>query len=465
MKKIVIFPIVIIITLFLAACSHSNGTELEKNLSSEKSILSYSMYINDELFEGKIDNNKREILIEDIPYDYQIKNLQPRFTVSNKAIVYINGVKQYSGKSNVDFSKTVIYKVVAENQSESQWTVKLSKKEPEKIVITFHKNIPNSESDETFIKEYSYKTTLTVQISSSTNENILSFPKLEDIDGYIFKGWALNSTETVHHLYSFTVAEDIDLYAVWESCMIKYRVKYYKETLDGNYNDDEDYSEFCYGLTGDKMEADISGSAFDGFVLDEDTTETGIISSDGTSVYNVYLKRDTFSYKINYYKQNEDGSYPTYKDESIVGSGKYGTTPEFDLSYYEDFLLDTDKTNSSITIDSDNSTVYDIYLKRKNTQNNEESGSYNINISSIAIIGKWYCSGGSLASYLEFYSNGTGKAYPSSPSNSSSFNWSISGNVLTMTGNVRNSSSITLTGDVLHISYLCGISNLTYIRK
>lgn len=83
------------------------------------------------------------------------------------------------------------------------------------------------------------------------------------------------------------------------------------------------------------------------------------------------------------------------------------------------------------------------------------------------IVGKWYCSNGGLLSYLEFYANGTGKAYMSSPDNYSNFNWNISenGSTVTFTGNVKNTSRFTVNTTSLWLNSLCGLNNLTYTRQ
>lgn len=81
------------------------------------------------------------------------------------------------------------------------------------------------------------------------------------------------------------------------------------------------------------------------------------------------------------------------------------------------------------------------------------------------IIGTWYCSDGSLMSYLEFYADGTGKAYLSDPNNCSTFNWSISDSEITFSGYVINKSSFTVNSRNLWFNSLCGLNNLTYTRQ
>ena len=87
------------------------------------------------------------------------------------------------------------------------------------------------------------------------------------------------------------------------------------------------------------------------------------------------------------------------------------------------------------------------------------------------IIGTWFCKDAGLFKYLEFYSNGTGKAYPEVPDNHSSFNWSINGNQITLTGNFSNTSSqysskkFTVSDNTLWFEKLSGLSDLIFTRQ
>ena len=98
---------------------------------------------------------------------------------------------------------------------------------------------------------------------------------------------------------------------------------------------------------------------------------------------------------------------------------------------------------------------------------NEETTSQTQNL---LIIGLWYCPGAGLFQYLEFYNDGTGKAYISSD-NYSSFSWSINGFEITLTGNLSNTDSrygsknFTVSTDTLWFEKLCGLSDLTFTRQ
>ena len=99
-----------------------------------------------------------------------------------------------------------------------------------------------------------------------------------------------------------------------------------------------------------------------------------------------------------------------------------------------------------------------------NNDNNNDGEDVSENINAM-FIGTWYCSKGSLMAYLEFYSDGTGKAYMNDSNNYSSFRWSINNNILTFEGNVRNTTAFTITEDTLYLDSLCGLNNLTYTKQ
>ena len=99
------------------------------------------------------------------------------------------------------------------------------------------------------------------------------------------------------------------------------------------------------------------------------------------------------------------------------------------------------------------------------TETQSDSESHTVSTADELLAGTWRCTANIIARYLEFYSNGTGKSYYDSPSNCSTFSWSVSGTTLTMTGNVRNSTAFTVTATTLHLTTFCGVQNLTWVRK
>ena len=112
------------------------------------------------------------------------------------------------------------------------------------------------------------------------------------------------------------------------------------------------------------------------------------------------------------------------------------------------------KSNICIVTFSDNS---------NNNGNNESNGSL---LSSF--YGTWYCSDAGLMKYLEFNSDGTGKAYASDSSNYSSFDYIINDNKLYLSGNVRATIQFSITQNTLTF-YDCELfkdnPTLTYYKQ
>jgi len=77
-----------------------------------------------------------------IPYLFDF-NLKPRFTVSEGATVYVNGVEQTSGSSTVDFSSPVTYTVVSENGVESNYTISITNSGLPIVVVDQSTSISN----------------------------------------------------------------------------------------------------------------------------------------------------------------------------------------------------------------------------------------------------------------------------------------------------------------------------------
>ncbi len=89
---------------------------------------------------------------------------------------------------------------------------------------------------------------------------------------------------------------------------------------------------------------------------------------------------------------------------------------------------------------------------------------------SVLLVGKWYCSNGFLDKYLEFYANGTGKAYadPNQNYGFNSFNYSLNGNRITFTGQLTGSAQFTVNANTLQIinpTYYLSSITFTYVRQ
>ena len=338
--------------LGLQSCKQETPEIPPEVLSSEKSILSYSVKIEDVSFEGIIDSEKKEIVIKDIPYDSDISELKPIFTISKEAKISIGGKVQESGVSVVDFSEPVIYTVTAQDKSTAEWTVKLIKKERPSYTVIFHKNYPNSEEDSVFERRY-YE-----------NDRMIP-PELELDDSWIFLGWnSFKDSETAYYYCSryYTVTRNMELWGIWAKNTANYTVNIFKQNLDDSYSEEPNEIVKSIGYVGTKIEYNIS--KYTEYELDSDKTNEASIGADGKSVFNIYLKRKIVSYKVNFYFESPEGTYPETPDETKTLTGKFGADAEYDISSYTKFTLDEDKTVSA-KISADGSTSVDIYLKRK----------------------------------------------------------------------------------------------------
>ena len=241
--------LILFIGLFFFQSCKQEVSEPDKPvvLSSEKEIISYSVMIAEQSYEGKIDSEKREITIKDVPYDCKIENLKPSFNISDKAKISINNQNQKSGVSSVDFSKPVIYLVTAEDGSKAEWTVKLLKKEAPEYTLILHMNYPESE------KSYD------IPIHKLENETI-TLPKLPLAgdnfsleEDYAFLGWSKkeNAEEADYWSYVvYTVRCDTELWGVWKKYTANYTVNVYKQNLNDAYYDEPDETITGKGVIG-----------------------------------------------------------------------------------------------------------------------------------------------------------------------------------------------------------------------
>ena len=108
--------------------------------------------------------------------------------------------------------------------------------------------------------------------------------------GYDFVGWYLNGNEVK------TVSETATVTASWQAKDAQYTVIYWQENADDNeYSFKE--SEPKTGTAG--TEARASEKTYDGFTLNTDKTEHKTIAGDGSTILNVYYKRNV--YEVNFY--------------------------------------------------------------------------------------------------------------------------------------------------------------------
>ena len=157
---------------------------LNSVLSSEKEILVFR--INDA--EGDIIPAENKIIIN-VPLETDISKLIAAFILSDGAKAEVNGLVQYSGITENDFSNDVIYKVIAEDGSSKEWTVSVALntgiEDPEIQSILVY---PNPASDNIFvlnavnknIEIYSNEGKLLISLTISSDNEIVDLSKLSE---------------------------------------------------------------------------------------------------------------------------------------------------------------------------------------------------------------------------------------------------------------------------------------------
>lgn len=122
--------------------------------------------------------------------------------------------------------------------------------------------------------------------------------------GYTFDGWYTDQSCRKKFKFGKILDQDQELYAKWNPAMVEYIVVYWQENAD---NDDYSYVEFekKQGLTGTEAGYD-KVEKYHNFSLDTAKTdkEKVIISADGSSIKNVYYKRNI--YTINFVKESSN---------------------------------------------------------------------------------------------------------------------------------------------------------------
>ena len=111
--------------------------------------------------------------------------------------------------------------------------------------------------------------------------------------GYDFDGWYLNEQKVT------SVDGAVTVTASWQAKTAQYTVIYWQENADDNrYSFKE--SETKNGTAG--TEAEASQKPYQGFTLNTAMSETKTIAGDGSTILNVYYKRNV--YEVNFYSNN-----------------------------------------------------------------------------------------------------------------------------------------------------------------
>ena len=134
--------------------------------------------------------------------------------------------------------------------------------------------------------------------------------------GYTFAGWQPSvATE---------VTSNAEYVAQWTAnTNTKYTVEHYLQKL--NKTDEYDLKETENNLTGTTGElTNAQAKSYDGFTAQP--FEQKEIAGDGTTVVKIYYTRNNYQYKIQYWYENEQGTYELLQPETVTGGEvPYGT--------------------------------------------------------------------------------------------------------------------------------------------
>ncbi len=194
--------------------------------------------------------------------------------------------------------------------------------------------------------------------------------------GYTFKdAWNENQTQdgTSHAKGSqATFTKDTTLYAEWEANInTEYKVKHFKQQLDGSYNEgNPDKTETLQGTTDQTATAspdnDILSS---GYELDTDkssSTQSGTITGDGNLELKLYYKlKGDIEYKIKYFLEQADGHYEEQTGDEKTLTGVVGQTVYAEIKQYEGYTQDPGNSDSKTDgqIIADGSLELKVYYK------------------------------------------------------------------------------------------------------
>ena len=148
--------------------------------------------------------------------------------------------------------------------------------------------------------------------------------------GYSLSGWKDLDGNTVT-LPTTMPAKSLTLVAQWTAAEVSYTINHYQEKLDGTYPSNPTETVTGYGYTGDNTNAQSKG--YTGFTVQTITQKT--IAADGSTVVDVYYKRNTFTVK---FFNAEGDQTPLQTIENV----KYGATVSYSGNTTPSKAEDTD---------------------------------------------------------------------------------------------------------------------------
>lgn len=231
-----------------------------------------------------------------------------------------------------------------------------------------------------------YKDSFNNKIASETrkapNGTVINESNVER-DKYLPEGYEFNTIDPT----SITITNDGDVNDGGVKVIkILYTIKkfnyvvnyYYDEVLDNTITE----KDIPYGTKVDSQDYYLKENEIrEGYTLDTVKSDSSSYTiTDNTVVINIYYKKNSYEYSVNYFFNNEKGftnnSEAIYGDK-ITARSKWLTNEELNAKGKNDYFLDPNKTeenNSEITIGTDSSkNVLDIYYINTNFDNITET--------------------------------------------------------------------------------------------
>ncbi|HON18181.1 MAG TPA: T9SS type A sorting domain-containing protein [Salinivirgaceae bacterium] len=134
-------------------------------LSSEKEILSFSLTDGENTFPGEIVDHNISVTV---PENTNITSLAAWFTLSPRALAYVDTVLQIPGFTRNNFSEPVVYTIVAEDTSTAQYTVTVS---------------IQTETSAAIAQKISYNPNPVKNILNISSADIIRYVEILDING------------------------------------------------------------------------------------------------------------------------------------------------------------------------------------------------------------------------------------------------------------------------------------------
>ena len=228
---------------------------------------------------------------------------------------------------------------------------------------------------------------ITSETRKAFNGTVINESNVER-DKYLPKGYEFNTIDPA----SITITNNGEV----KEINILYTIKkfnyvvnyYYDEVLDNTITE----KDIPYGTRVNSQDYYLKENEIrEGYTLDTVKSDSsGYTITDNTVVINIYYKKNSYEYSVNYFFNNEKGftnnSEAIYGDK-ITARSKWLTNEELNAKGKNDYFLDPNKTeenNSEITIGTDSSkNVLDIYYINTNFDNITETISKTTNTNKV----------------------------------------------------------------------------------